>query len=86
MVLDQVELFLNNINADKVIISSDHGEAFGELGFYGHPAGFPHPVVKKVPWVKTTARDNGDYETKINPEKVDHHATTQEQLEALGYI
>lgn len=49
MVLDEVELFLNNINANKVVISSDHGETFGELGFYGHPAGCPHPVVKKVP-------------------------------------
>lgn len=86
MALDQVEVFLNNINAEKVIISSDHGEAFGEFGIYGHPAGVPHPVVKKVPWVQTSAHDNGTYEPTIDAEKVDDYASTEDQLRALGYL
>ncbi|QZA89075.1 hypothetical protein K0C01_02640 [Salinarchaeum sp. IM2453] len=64
--LDNVELLLKNLDADKVVITADHGELMGELGLYGHKEGLPHPALKKVPWVETTATDQRTVEP--NPE------------------
>ncbi|MDZ7731069.1 MAG: hypothetical protein U5K37_09320 [Natrialbaceae archaeon] len=86
-VLDEVELLLENIDADTVAISSDHGEAFGEFGVLGHNLGSIHPKVRKVPWVETSAEDTGSYEPSV--EEPDRTTIPQEeldeQLEALGY-
>jgi len=86
-VLDDIEILLNNMDADKVVITADHGEAFGEYGVLGHKLGSLHPQIRKVPWVTTTAEDSRTHEPtveepdqdKISREKLD------EQLEALGY-
>lgn len=83
MVLDQVEILLENISADKVAISADHGEAFGEWGMYGHLPGMLHPHVKRVPWVITSASDTGNYTPTLEPEETDRD--TEEHLRALGY-
>lgn len=83
-VLDDIEELLENIDAEKVVITSDHGEAFGEWKAYGHPEGFPHPVVRKVPWVETTATDNHTREPDIEVDssvKMD----VEQHLEDLGY-
>lgn len=82
-VLDEVELLLDNINAETVSISADHGELFGEFGIYGHPAGFPHPSVKRVPWAETSATDKRTHEIDTDDEEA---ISATEQLEALGYI
>ncbi|USZ71484.1 sulfatase-like hydrolase/transferase [Natronosalvus halobius] len=85
LVLDDVAELLENVDADKVVITADHGEAFGEFGAYGHPEGFPHPVVKKVPWVETSATDTGtrqpDIEREAGPE-----TDVEEYLRDLGYL
>ena len=63
--------------------SADHGEAFGEWGQYGHPNASPLPVVKKVPWVETTASDTNTH----TPAEESQGATTdvKEHLADLGY-
>lgn len=83
-VLDDVEELLENIDAEKVVITSDHGEAFGEWKAYGHPEGFPHPAVRKVPWVETTAKDEHTREPDI---EIDSSVETdvEEHLRDLGY-
>lgn len=83
-VLDDVEELLENIDAEKVVITSDHGEAFGEWKAYGHPEGFPHPVIRKVPWVETRARDTDTREPDI---EVDSSIETdiEDHLRDLGY-
>lgn len=83
-VLDDVEELLENFDAEKVVITSDHGEAFGEWKAYGHPEGFPHPAVKKVPWVETTATDKHSREPDLD---VDSSTETdiEQHLEDLGY-
>ncbi len=63
-VLDEVELLLNNLDAENVIITADHGEGFGEYGFYYHIIGCPLSCVRKVPWVETTAEDKKTYVPK----------------------
>ncbi|MFB6080822.1 MAG: hypothetical protein ABEJ81_07485 [Haloferacaceae archaeon] len=87
VVLDDVEILLRNIDAERVVITADHGELFGEFGVYGHPIGFPHPALKRVPWAETSATDTGSYEPTIDPSE--ERKTDQEvekHLENLGYI
>lgn len=94
LVLDSVSRLLRNLDADTVAITADHGDCFGELGFlYSHPAGVPHPDLKGVPWVETTARDTGTYEPDVRDEGesvVDEdeemEAHVKKQLEELGYL
>ena len=83
-VLDDVEELLENIDAEKVVITSDHGEAFGEWKAYGHPEGFPHPVVRKVPWVETTATDNHTREPDLERDS-SIETDIEQHLEDLGY-
>jgi len=83
-VLDEVSVLLENLDADRVVITADHGDAFGELGFYGHVPGFPHPAVKRVPYVETTATDTGTYEPSIERTERDE-SNVEAHLEALGY-
>lgn len=84
LVLDEVEELLQNIDADNVVITSDHGEAFGEFKAYGHPEGFPHPIIKRVPWVQTSATDKRTREPDLEGEsnkKID----IDQHLRDLGY-
>lgn len=82
-VLEEVAVLLENLDADRVVITADHGEAFGELGFYGHMPGFPHPAVRRVPWAETTAIDTGSYEPTIEPRS--EEADVKQHLKELGY-
>jgi hypothetical protein len=63
LVLDDVARLLEHVDADRVVITADHGEGFGEYGVYGHPVGCPVPTIKRVPWVVTTATDTGSHPT-----------------------
>lgn len=86
--LDDIELLLSNIDADEVIITADHGNAFGELGVWGHPIGSLHPKIRNVPWVTTTATDTGEYEPSTPAPSVADQTTEKtvsEVLNALGY-
>lgn len=86
-VLNDVELLLDNMNAETVVISADHGEAFGEYWEYGHHTGSVNPYIRKVPWVVTTATDQDTYTptTELPSGKTSIQSTTEDQLEALGY-
>lgn len=86
-VLDEgVTPVLENVDAETVAITADHGEAFGEWGLYAHPHHVPAPVLKRVPWVTTTATDTGSYEPTLEPEigNVSNDEIT-DRLAALGY-
>ncbi|WP_435349133.1 hypothetical protein [Haloarchaeobius sp. HRN-SO-5] len=85
LVLDEIELLLNNVTAEKIVITSDHGNALGKLGIYGHPPRMPHHSLREVPWIETTAEDSGEHtpETEFeDPVNMDR----EEQLRALGYF
>lgn len=83
-VLDSVEILVENLNGPKTVISADHGEAFGEWGFYAHQVGTLIPEVRYVPWAETTATDENTYEPSFDP-SMTANQTAKEQLEALGY-
>jgi hypothetical protein len=87
-VLDDVELLLENLDADSVAISADHGEAFGEYGVQGHEIGSLHPKIRTVPWVETSADDEETHTPTIEaPESGSELSTddVEEQLRALEY-
>lgn len=82
--LNELQILLNNIDAEKIVISADHGDAFGEWGVYGHNPGNFHPKVRNVPWALTSGVDKKTYNPQIQPKNVFTSSLT-EQLEALGY-
>lgn len=86
-ILDDLRVLLDNLAADTVVITADHGEAFGEYLCYSHQPGLPIPQLKRVPWATTTATDTGshtpaDYET--DDRLADEDVT--DRLETLGYL
>lgn len=86
-VLDDVALLLENVDAERVVISADHGEAFGEYGILGHKIGSLHPKIRTVPWAETTAEDRHTYEPTVS-EPTNREMSSDDlddQLEALGY-
>ncbi|WP_430639061.1 hypothetical protein [Haloferax volcanii] len=83
LVLSNIEILIENIDVENVVITSDHGNAIGEYGLYGHPRGMPHKCLKEVPWVEITAEDTGSYNPTTEFEDVD--VSTEEKLKALGY-
>ncbi|NHX41023.1 MULTISPECIES: hypothetical protein [Haloarcula] len=88
LVLGSIRRLLDNVDAERVAITADHGELFGEMKQYGHPEGIPHPNLKKVPWALTSATDNetstprADITEQAEPSKEE----VEDRLEHLGYI
>lgn len=87
LALDYVGVLLQNVDADNVVITADHGELLGEHGLWGHPFGYPFGPVKTVPWVRTSATDERTYESVYEPLR--HRPNEEEQrelLRSMGYI
>lgn len=88
VVLDEVELLLDNVSADRAVVTADHGNAVGEWGVYGHPPRMPLPSLHVVPWYETTATDAGTHE----PADADRDRagsddpSVAEKLRDLGYL
>lgn len=84
LVLSDVEMFLSAVDADDVVITSDHGNAFGEYGVYGHPPDMPISCLRTVPWVRTSASNNHEY----TPELATQEQTGEvaQRLSDLGYL
>lgn len=83
--LDEVSELLANVDAERVVITSDHGNAIGEWGVYGHPPNLPLKNLRMVPWVETTAQDSGE-RTPEEWRTTDADVDRKEQLSALGYV
>ena len=83
--LEDVRLLLNNIDANSVVITSDHGNAIGEWGLSGHPSGALHPTIRRVPWIETTASSDGSYTPNTKKIDRDKQRNVEERLSALGY-
>lgn len=84
IVLEELNTLLRAVDAEKVIITSDHGNAFGEWGIYGHPYHMPFEVLRKVPYIVTSANRELNYEP--NSYNMDETTDQKEMLEALGYV
>lgn len=86
-VLDSVGDLLCNVDASKVVVTADHGELFGEVGLYGHPEGFTHPALKKVPWATATATDRHERTPDVEESRQGKtDPDTEQRLADLGYL
>ena len=84
-VLQSVDRLLNNYDAEEVVITADHGNAFGERGIYRHPENVKTKAVRDVPWVTTSASDQRTYEPEpYDTSMVD--TSVKERLSQLGYM
>jgi hypothetical protein len=84
-VLGDIQILLKNVDADKVVITSDHGQALGESFLWDHRIGVQHSAMREVPWVETTAIDSGIIEPKHYESIQITEQQREEQLAALGY-
>jgi hypothetical protein len=85
-VLESVDDFRQNVDARKAVVSADHGECFGEWGFYGHPANKPIPTLRRVPWAEVETRDSRSIDPDPNhTAEQTSAAEVDERLRALGY-
>jgi len=92
-VLDDIGVLLANVDAECAILTSDHGNAFGEWWTYGHPARVYNPVNRRIPFVRVDASDERtlepsknwtiaqDADSTENPEE----NGLEDRLAALGY-
>lgn len=85
LALDDIELLLENVDAETVVITSDHGNALGEWLVYGHPPSMPLDCLRVVPWIETTAVDRETYVPKTERTN-DTDTSREDQLAALGYV
>jgi hypothetical protein len=86
-VLDSVSILLQNFDAETAIITSDHGNAMGEYGVYGHPMYVPLAALKRVPYCRTSAEDTGEFEPDCQPtQTADVEGEVTERLGDLGYV
>lgn len=54
-VIKAVEKIVEQVEG-KVVITSDHGNLFGEYGLWGHPSGAYVPELLKVPWLEVEGK------------------------------
>jgi hypothetical protein len=90
LALAEVERLLHGIDSERVVVTSDHGNAVGEYGLYGHPESMPFDCLREVPWFETTATDQGERASveQSSSEDVTERVTDgaiEARLQALGY-
>lgn len=82
--LDSVETLLSNVDAERVLLTADHGECFGEWLVYGHGMGMPFPQLITVPHVWLSATDERTRKPEVAFD-TDADGDVTERLAALGY-
>jgi hypothetical protein len=77
---------LGNYDAERVLVTADHGNALGEFGIYGHPLYVPISALKRVPFCITNATDTDmvDPDVELGTNRVDE--TVSDRLAELGYV
>lgn len=85
LVLPHVDRLLSELSG-RTVVSSDHGNAFGEKGVYGHPRGIYTKELIEVPWFTV---DGGRREITEATETVSTGTqksdVVEERLKDLGY-
>lgn len=88
-VLEDLEVLCSNLDAERAVVTADHGNAFGEHDVYGHPGGVDLPVLRTVPWCPVSTTDARSHSVEAShdtaPELDDERQAVEERLEDLGY-
>lgn len=80
-----VQQLINELNG-KTVVTSDHGNAFGEWSVYDHPPkAYISPLVQ-VPWLEVPYEERKDITASRNGEKFTDRQLPKEKLRDLGYI
>jgi hypothetical protein len=82
-VLEEVEKLLPVLDG-KVVVTSDHGNAMGELCLFGHPGPLT-PETSEVPWLEIDAERTREPERHDIDRSSDEDLTPDDRLRALGY-
>jgi hypothetical protein len=74
----------------SLLVTSDHGNAMGEWGEWGHPIRSNNPAVREVPWVRTVGLEDrpvGDVpgDPPARYASGSGETVVEDQLAALGY-
>ena len=85
--LDGIKPLIESLNG-KTVITSDHGNALGEWGIYGHPTGRTIDAITTVPWLELDYDSRKEISTGKTTESVtgQQDGEVQDRLEHLGYI
>jgi len=84
-VSNEVGLVIQNLDAEKIVITADHGNSFGEWGCFAHGPD-RGGAVRKVPWVVTSASDNQTHTPSADiSDEQKHHTSVEQKLKNLGY-
>lgn len=88
-VLPEVCRLVDNSDADRIVITADHGEALGEFGMYAHPRK-EHPHTRTVPWAAIDGvRASVEYEVDRSEDHSSERESmenVQDRLRDLGYV
>lgn len=88
VVLESVKTLVEELPG-KTVVTSDHGNAFGEMSVYGHPErAYIEPLIK-VPWLELdggSRRHIDDGGLTIPVDGSDDVDDVEERLAQLGYI
>jgi len=87
LALPEVKRLLDHIEG-KSVVTADHGNAFGEWGFYGHPGGLYLDCLVKVPWLVVDNSPRKEItDGKIEHDKRDSDSElVKDRLHDLGYL
>jgi hypothetical protein len=83
-VLEEIESLIQNVDG-SVVITADHGNAFGEWFQWGHPGEVTLDCLRTVPWSRLDATDMNTREPGEEPAK-EQETALEDKLSALGYI
>lgn len=85
-ILEQVETLVKHCTGD-IVITSDHGESFGQDGIYAHPPWAYSKALLEVPWIELDGQGQPLESTMVETEPDDNTPpAVAEQLEHLGYV
>ncbi len=86
ILLPEVRRAVNELNG-KTVVTSDHGNSFGEFGVYGHPGGIFLESLVKVPWLVVDDGDRREINGETRSGTVDETtANIEDRLADLGYM
>jgi hypothetical protein len=92
IVLPEVQRLVSQIN-DKCVITSDHGNLFGQkvcwlpIRIHGHPSGIHHPELTSVPWVELPFDSRRKITRDDHPtQQSDTFDDVEDRLADLGYL
>lgn len=86
LVLPEVHRLLDGL-VGKSVVTSDHGNSFGEFGIYGHPGGLYLNSLVRVPWLEIDGHPRKNIESgHVRQEKADVDGDVSDRLADLGYV